>query len=94
MLSVLTLHGTMATIELGYGHDSISFEYDAARFDVLTTDPNSKPLNDAEIGAALDMPIVAIVPCSVRTLSVRCGARDAIHVVRIASLNFNLNRGM
>jgi len=47
----------MATIELGYGHDSISFEYDAARFDVLTTDHNSKPLNDAEIGAALEMPI-------------------------------------
>ena len=47
----------MATIELGYGHDSISFEYDAARFDILTTDHNSKPLNDAEIGAALDMPI-------------------------------------
>src|SRR5215471_9320218 len=44
----------MATIQFGYGHDSISFAYDAARFDVLTNDHDSRPLNDAEIGAALD----------------------------------------
>src|ERR1041385_6579266 len=47
----------MATIQLRYGHDSISFAYDAARFDVLATDHDSKPLNDAEIGAARDNPI-------------------------------------
>ena len=47
----------MTTIELGYGHDLISFEYDASRFQVLTTDPDSRPLTDAEISAALDMPI-------------------------------------
>lgn len=47
----------MAAIQLGYGHDSISFEYDPARFEVLTTDHDSRPLKDAEIGAALDNPI-------------------------------------
>src|SRR5215813_4157737 len=55
--SVLILSRTMATIQLGYGHDSISFAYDAGRFDVLTTNQNSKPFSDAEIGAALDSPI-------------------------------------
>jgi len=47
----------MATINFGYGRDLISFAYDAARFDVLTSDHNSTRLNDAEIGAALDNPI-------------------------------------
>ena len=47
----------MATIQLGYGNRSLHLEYDAARFDVLTTDHQSRPLNDAEIGAALDNPI-------------------------------------
>ncbi len=47
----------MPTIRLGYGHKSINFEYDPARFEVLTTDSNSTRLNDAEIGDALDNPI-------------------------------------
>jgi len=47
----------MPTIQLGYGHDSIDFEYDPARFEVLTTHYDSTPLSDAEIGAALDDPI-------------------------------------
>jgi nickel-dependent lactate racemase len=47
----------MAKIQLRYGHDSISFAYDAARFDVLTTNHHPQTLNDAEIGAALDNPI-------------------------------------
>lgn len=47
----------MPTIQLGYGHQSIRFEYNPARFEVLTTDHHSTPLNDGEIGAALDNPI-------------------------------------
>jgi nickel-dependent lactate racemase len=47
----------MPTIQLGYGHDSIDFEYDPARFEVLTTHRDSTPLSDPEIGAALDDPI-------------------------------------
>src|SRR5689334_14148149 len=47
----------MPTIQLGYGHDSISFEYDPARFEVLATDHHSTLLSDAEIGAALEHPI-------------------------------------
>src|SRR5216683_3809460 len=49
---------TMATIELGYGRSSISFDYDTARFDVLAPGESaSHPLSDVEIGAALDAPI-------------------------------------
>ena len=47
----------MPTIQLGYGRDSINFDYDPARFETLTADHDSRPLNDAEIGAALDNPI-------------------------------------
>jgi lactate racemase len=47
----------MPTIQLGYGHESINFDYDAAQFEVLTTDHRSTPLSDAAIGAALDDPI-------------------------------------
>jgi nickel-dependent lactate racemase len=47
----------MPTIQLGYGHASIDFQYDPARFEVLTTDHESTPLSDAQIGAALDGPI-------------------------------------
>lgn len=48
----------MATIELGYGRSSITFDYDRARFDVLAPDESaSHPLSDAEIGTALDAPI-------------------------------------
>ena len=48
----------MPTIELGYGHSTKRFDYDAERFDVLTSGESaSHPLSDAEIGAALDAPI-------------------------------------
>ena len=47
----------MATIQLGFGHDSISFDYDPARFEVLALNHHSTSLNDAEIGAALENPI-------------------------------------
>jgi nickel-dependent lactate racemase len=48
----------MPTLELGYGPDTIKFDYDGARFDVLAPDEGeAHPLTDAEIGAALDAPI-------------------------------------
>src|SRR5260370_7781276 len=48
----------MPTIELGYGRSAITFDYDAARFDVLAPgEEASHPLSDVEIGAALDAPI-------------------------------------
>lgn len=48
----------MPTIELGYGHDSIKFDYDSERFNVLVpVESHSHPLTDAEVGAALDAPI-------------------------------------
>src|SRR5713101_1233982 len=48
----------MPAIDLGYGTDTVRFDYDTARFDVLTPDQSKNhPLTDAEIGAALDAPI-------------------------------------
>jgi lactate racemase len=48
----------MPTIELGYGHSSVKFDYDPAYFDVLAPgDRAEHPMSDVEIGAALDDPI-------------------------------------
>ena len=48
----------MATIKLGYGHESISFDFDPAQFEVLSSAAGAAhPLSDAEIGAAIDTPI-------------------------------------
>ena len=47
----------MPNIQLGFGHDSISFEYDPARFEALTLNHHSTLLSDAEIGAALENPL-------------------------------------
>ena len=48
----------MSIIDLGYGPDTIKFDYDGERFDVLAPNKNeARPLTDAEIGAALDAPI-------------------------------------
>jgi nickel-dependent lactate racemase len=48
----------MSTLELGYGPDTVKFDYDGARFEVLAPDESeAHPLTDAEIGAALDAPI-------------------------------------
>ncbi|HEX6189845.1 MAG TPA: nickel-dependent lactate racemase [Pyrinomonadaceae bacterium] len=47
----------MPTIQLGYGRDSISFDYDPARFEVLAPGDHAHPLTDGEIGAAIDNPI-------------------------------------
>lgn len=48
----------MTIIELGYGANTVTFEYDEARFELLTPgDWHNGPLSDAEIGNALDAPI-------------------------------------
>src|SRR6266481_4279690 len=48
----------MPTLELGYGPDTVKFDYDGARFEVLAPDESeAHPLTDAEIGEALDAPI-------------------------------------
>jgi nickel-dependent lactate racemase len=48
----------MPAIELRYGRDSINFNYDAARFDVLAPqETETHPLSDAAIGEFLDAPI-------------------------------------
>jgi nickel-dependent lactate racemase len=48
----------MPIIELGYGRESVSWEYDSGRFAVLSTDKAaSAPLSDAEIGNAFDTPV-------------------------------------
>lgn len=47
----------MPTIQLGYGRDSISLDYDGARFEVLAPRVAARPLTDGEIGAAIDRPL-------------------------------------
>ena len=48
----------MDEIKLGYGHESVTFAYDAARFRVLEAETGeARPLTDVEIGAAIDAPV-------------------------------------
>ena len=48
----------MDKIKLGYGHESVAFAYDAARFRVLEAEASEvRPLTDVEIGEAIDAPI-------------------------------------
>jgi nickel-dependent lactate racemase len=47
----------MPTIQLGYGREAISFDYDASRFEVLVPKDHADPLTDGVIGAAIDNPI-------------------------------------
>jgi nickel-dependent lactate racemase len=47
----------MPTIQLGYGREAISFDYDTARFEVLAPKDHARRLTDGEIGAAIDNPI-------------------------------------
>jgi nickel-dependent lactate racemase len=48
----------MPTLQLGYGHSTIAFDYDAARFDLLApNEAGSQPLSDAEVNARLDAPV-------------------------------------
>ncbi len=46
----------MPEIQLNYGRSTISFSYDADRFDVLQTHAGSAPLSDVELGDKLDAP--------------------------------------
>lgn len=47
----------MNTIQLGYGRNSISFDYDTARFEVLAPGAHARPLTNGKIGDAIDNPI-------------------------------------
>lgn len=48
----------MSEIQLGYGHGTQTFHFDASRFQVLETNPaHEKPLTDVEIGTAFSDPI-------------------------------------
>lgn len=48
----------MKQIELAFGRSLISFEYDEARYQILSPhQPNENPLSDLEIGSAFDSPI-------------------------------------
>jgi nickel-dependent lactate racemase len=48
----------MSEIKLGYGRNSVSFTYDAARFRLLESEASDEqPLTDALIGEALDAPL-------------------------------------
>lgn len=51
----------MAQIELGYGRGSLSFTFDEERFETLThgagEEASARPMSDAEIGVAIDVPI-------------------------------------
>jgi lactate racemase len=48
----------MPTIQLGYGHTTIEFDYDPSRFGILAPDEaHTHPMSDAEVNAALDAPI-------------------------------------
>jgi lactate racemase len=48
----------MATIDLGYGHQSIRFEYSSDQFEVLTSHlSDTKALTDAEVNSTFDNPI-------------------------------------
>jgi lactate racemase len=47
----------MPIIQLGYGNDPVSLDYDSDRFAVLVPSENGGSLTDGDIGAALDHPI-------------------------------------
>ena len=49
----------MQTIQLGYGREAISFNFDPTRFEVLATNHSAPSLTDGEIGLALDNPIAS-----------------------------------
>lgn len=47
----------MPTIQLRYGHQTIPFDYDENRFQILGSEKENRPLSDVEIGERLDAPI-------------------------------------
>ena len=52
----------MPTIQLGYGHSTLDFDYDAARFEVLApNEADTHPLSDVEVNAALESPIETLL---------------------------------
>src|SRR5437764_692097 len=54
----LLLFKNILAMKLEYGHGTIPFNYDAARFRLLEIeDRDEHPLTDVEVGAALDAPI-------------------------------------
>jgi nickel-dependent lactate racemase len=66
----------MSEVALGFGRDSISFEFDDSRFSVLSDNPlSAKPLTDVEIGDALDAPVGSL------TLDEICSAGDTALIV-------------
>ena len=51
----------MPSIQLGYGHSNLNFDYDATRFQVLApNEGETHPLSDVEVNAALDAPIESL----------------------------------
>lgn len=49
----------MSTIQLKYGSSAFAFEFDSRRFDVVDGAPPRRPLEDVEIGDAIDSPIAS-----------------------------------
>jgi lactate racemase len=48
----------MTRIELGYGRDTLAFEFEGGRFRALESEAvDERPLTDAEVGAAIDDPL-------------------------------------
>jgi nickel-dependent lactate racemase len=47
----------MALIDLKYGRESLPFEYDPERFEILASSPHDRILSDADVGDAIDRPI-------------------------------------
>ncbi|HEX8560986.1 MAG TPA: nickel-dependent lactate racemase [Pyrinomonadaceae bacterium] len=48
----------MASIQLGYGRGSVTFEAEGGRFEALEAEArDERPLTDAEVGAAIDDPL-------------------------------------
>lgn len=81
----------MSTIQLGYGRASINFDFDPARFDVLTSHSATKPLNDADIGAVLDNPfdsppLSELIDASDSTLIVASDATRATGSAQVINL--------
>lgn len=90
--SLKVVLNNMPTIELGYGRESINYEYDETRFGVLAADEDAAhPLSDAEIGAALDDPIDSpplndLIPPGVRVLIIVSDGTRATGSAQIINL--------
>jgi nickel-dependent lactate racemase len=66
----------MSEVKLGYGQQSLHFDFDPERFSILGVDSTSEtPLTDVEIGQAFDTPIGA------PTLDDLIGSSDSVLLV-------------